>query len=354
MGDVLGSDWLAPLRRHRRRREQGVPTLTVFTGPPGVAEWAWAHWQRGRNARIITVEKAAEVLPAWLDSPEVHSALRKALCARVTELERVSGSELVSLVAGRSPSQLEALVARVAGELDVPCEWVGWALNPPGVAPALWHEPARAVDRATRLLGSVPALLVCSAGSATYAREVAELLLSIVEQVPSTELAMTLNAEALGALRASLRQRLFATLTEGLVALQPRAGSARHAPNSGVPLEYDEEAFARSRQELALHGALERRSLTRGLFRLNGLLDSPDGALEVDLLCESLRLAVEIDGYHHFRDATAYRRDRRKDVRLQELGYIVVRVLASDVEKELEHVLEWIDRAVQERQGRVR
>jgi very-short-patch-repair endonuclease len=43
----------------------------------------------------------------------------------------------------------------------------------------------------------------------------------------------------------------------------------------------------------------------------------------------------------------AYRRDRRKDVQLQELGYRVVRVLASDVHEEVEHVLEIVDGAVE-------
>ena len=42
-------------------------------------------------------------------------------------------------------------------------------------------------------------------------------------------------------------------------------------------------------------------------------------------------LAVEIDGYYHFQDADAYRRDRRKDLELQKRGFLVVRVLAEDV-----------------------
>jgi very-short-patch-repair endonuclease len=72
----------------------------------------------------------------------------------------------------------------------------------------------------------------------------------------------------------------------------------------------------------------------------------------VDLLSEPLRVALEIDGYHHFRDATAYRRDRDKDVLLQRLGYTVVRVLASDVESELEYVTDTIDRVVEHEQRR--
>jgi very-short-patch-repair endonuclease len=58
---------------------------------------------------------------------------------------------------------------------------------------------------------------------------------------------------------------------------------------------------------------------------------------------------VEVDGYHHFRDVSAYRRDRDKDVVLQQIGYTVLRVLASDVEQELSYVLEKIDAAVEHR-----
>ena len=53
--------------------------------------------------------------------------------------------------------------------------------------------------------------------------------------------------------------------------------------------------------------------------------------MEVDLAALELALAVEIDGYYHFRDADAYRRDRRKDFELQKRGFLVVRVLADDV-----------------------
>lgn len=53
--------------------------------------------------------------------------------------------------------------------------------------------------------------------------------------------------------------------------------------------------------------------------------------VEIDLLARDLRLAVEIDGYYHFRDPQAFRRDRRKDWVLQKAGYVVLRFLAGDV-----------------------
>ena len=68
--------------------------------------------------------------------------------------------------------------------------------------------------------------------------------------------------------------------------------------------------------------------------------------IEVDLVARSLKLAVEVDGYHHFQDPEAYRRDRRKDLELQKHGYLVVRVLADDVVERLEEVMDTILAAV--------
>jgi very-short-patch-repair endonuclease len=68
--------------------------------------------------------------------------------------------------------------------------------------------------------------------------------------------------------------------------------------------------------------------------------------MEVDLLCESARLVIELDGGQHLADTEAYRRDRRKDVALQERGYFVLRFLTEDVGKHLDEVLDGIMRAL--------
>jgi len=84
-----------------------------------------------------------------------------------------------------------------------------------------------------------------------------------------------------------------------------------------------------------------------------GFRFGPNRQAEVDLVAVSLKIAVEIDGYHHFLDHEAYRRDRRKDVELQKHGYFVVRVLADDVVPRLEEVLGRIVSAVRFRRGEV-
>ena len=106
---------------------------------------------------------------------------------------------------------------------------------------------------------------------------------------------------------------------------------------------------ARSATEAFLYRRLETLPETIGKFRLNGELPIPFdgwGRMEVDLLCEASRIAIELDGSQHLGNADAYRRDRRKDALLQENGYLVLRFLAEDVGKNLNHVLGTILRAL--------
>jgi superfamily II DNA or RNA helicase/very-short-patch-repair endonuclease len=109
---------------------------------------------------------------------------------------------------------------------------------------------------------------------------------------------------------------------------------------------------ARSATEEFLYRRLETLPETAGRFRLNVELPIAFdgwGRMEVDLLCEEARIAVELDGAQHLADAAAYRRDRRKDVLLQENGYIVLRFLAEDVGKELDTILDAIVRTLASR-----
>lgn len=127
-------------------------------------------------------------------------------------------------------------------------------------------------------------------------------------------------------------------------AAEQLAGLDKDAP--GLVSEGDDER-ARSAVERFLFRHLEVFAKTKGLFELNGTLDIPFGAnpfMEVDLLSRTKKLAVEIDGYRHFQDKEAYRRDRRKDELLQSAGYFVLRFLAEDVMSDLGTVVDCIKR----------
>lgn len=105
------------------------------------------------------------------------------------------------------------------------------------------------------------------------------------------------------------------------------------------------EHRARCASEAFLFRRLQTLPATAGRFRLNVKLPIPfDGAgdMEADLLCAQTGIVVELDGAQHVADAEAYRRGRRKDALLQQNGYFVLRFLAEDAGKNLDHVLDTI------------
>jgi len=116
-----------------------------------------------------------------------------------------------------------------------------------------------------------------------------------------------------------------------------------------VPADAQGAARARSATESFLCRRLETMSDTKGRFILNAVLPiafDGQGRMEIDLLCADARVAIELDGAQHLGDPIAYRRDRRKDLLLQENGYLVLRFLAEDVGKELDLVLDTILRTL--------
>ena len=113
---------------------------------------------------------------------------------------------------------------------------------------------------------------------------------------------------------------------------------------------------ARSATEAFLYRRLETLTETAGKFHLNVELPIAFdgwGRMEVDLLCERPRLAIELDGSQHLGDPDAYRRDRRKDALLQENGYRVLRFLAEDVGMYFDQVLDGILRALSPQGARI-
>jgi hypothetical protein len=121
------------------------------------------------------------------------------------------------------------------------------------------------------------------------------------------------------------------------------------------PSPGETESDFRSVHEKFLFEQLESMPQTSGLFRPNGVLPFLHGqrAGEADLLCERLKIVVEVDGGHYHLNHLQYRRDRRKDVLYQRHGYLVLRFLAEDVVDELETILTSILDVVSLRRGSI-
>jgi very-short-patch-repair endonuclease len=131
----------------------------------------------------------------------------------------------------------------------------------------------------------------------------------------------------------------------------PLANLFVHVAREVVPTD-EGVSRARSATEAFLYRRLETLPDTAGRFRLNAELPIPFdgyGQMEVDLLCADLRVTIELDGSQHLEGEEAYRRDRRKDLLLQEHGYLVLRFLAADVGRRLDTVLDTILRTLSHR-----
>jgi hypothetical protein len=144
---------------------------------------------------------------------------------------------------------------------------------------------------------------------------------------PLVPIALLAAPEELAAWKRGRTDRLAAMIDEGIVEIAEPPPPLPPPPPPAAAFD------ARSAAELAMFEALEATPATAGRFELNGYLSVHfgGGAAEVDLLSRRDRIAIEIDGYHHFTDLDAYRRDRRKDLLLQLEGLIVIRLHAQDV-----------------------
>jgi hypothetical protein len=204
---------------------------------------------------------------------------------------------------------------------------------------------------------SAPGFLLVAAGGL---EEAARSLADLIELCPGVPLGWTLPAADYAGFMESTRLSRVRTLCrEGVVAVPDRPGPGRPPDAAELEARREEaraarqrvhegpeaEEAARSAAEAFLHGVLESLPETAGLFELNGRIPAdwgPHGGAEVDLLCRSGKLAVEIDGYFHFCKPDGYRRDRQKDVVLQKQGFLVLRFLADDVVAGLETILDTI------------
>jgi hypothetical protein len=402
------------LERHQRRRDQGIPTLTVLAGPPGAA---LALWRRGLAARgrplCVSASTAAEVLlHDWL---EVLAGSRSLVTDALEHLGAATGAgagELSSRLQGRTAHErgtlLQALLPSLPpGDVSATCRHL---LELPQVVPKS-HESLNAVlaaceGDAPRALaavhalvpeGKAPALLLSGPGIGTEAawlEAAARVCARLCEAGAGLVVALQAEAPLVDAYLKGPENKGRALVREGRVevtaptaeelmrrmeALGVQEARSLAAPlkqlaADGVPDEvltqYGEAARRREtvgREPQAEDGA--RSEAERFLFRLFDNLPTTQGefelnvptefklqgrAVEVDLLSRRLRLAIEVDGYYHFREPASYRRDRRKDLALQRHGYWVLRFLAEDVVVRLEEIRDTVLEVVEIRRRDLR
>jgi very-short-patch-repair endonuclease len=323
--------------RHAQRRAAGVPTPTVLVGRAAAESWLDAH--RACGVVRASAAEPARVVAAYLDASIVQKRIAARIEARVLAARKA-----------RARSATERTAHETALWTEVARDALLFAGDTDAALLLANDRGERAFGAAVSVLGrEAPALLVDASTDVDAAVRAA---IAIAESAPPAPVAIATDLQAWKSWtqtpgRDHAKALLRALVVENAALEDARSLGAR-ARETRAPADDD---AARSAAERALFEALDAAPASRGCFSLNQRIDVLFGnrALEIDLACGSLRLAVEVDGYFHFQDPEAYRRDRRKDVVLQQEGYFVVRVLAQDITDRLDETVASIHRVMEKR-----
>jgi hypothetical protein len=373
-------DPAAILDRHASRRTAGVPTISLLVGPIGAATGAWRRWASAAGRSVVVARRDLFPRFEW-----VH------FVAEQVDLP-AAAIQCLAWRAGRDPGELLAswqaktiadrerfwnILAPMADD-DLLRELANLAMTrttPDDVASSLSNLGESIIPVITRLDTSAhwPGVLFVADSEERFLA-VSRVAMKWATRVPALALAVAVPARVWNHyFSTGPESRLKALLSEGELPLPfidastvehalteagMVASTARTVAGAGAdaallesavaavstgaapPTTQADDDLARSEAERFLFMFLESLPETVGRFELNGTLDFPFGPrpAEVDLLCRSPRIAIELDGYFHFLAPDGYRRDRAKDWELQRRGFVVLRFLAEDVIPQLEMI----------------
>ncbi|RUL86825.1 DUF559 domain-containing protein [Tautonia sociabilis] len=385
---------------HERLRASGIPTLSVLAGPPRLAAALVRRWARGRGRPVVRVDRSDRqaMALAWREGIGWGRDPVDLLADRLAPRLGRTAEGLADRLRGMTRFEREVFV-RGLPDPEGPDDPIRAArvILDDGNEPRS-DDPIEAIRAASALLPilpgeALPVVLVVSdrSGTEELDAEAAEAV-ALVEAEPRLTLCWAvapgrldhlLTGAAAGRVRDVVRAGVIPIASAGVEeigrllerscpgASARLAGPIRRLASDGAPPTLVGRFLdavsgpgpgagpagadaSRSAAERFLFDRLESLPETAGLFRLNARLPIPWGSradMEVDLSAASLGIALEIDGYFHFNDAESYRRDRRKDLALQQHGYLVLRVLADDVVPRLEDTLDTILDAVARRRA---
>lgn len=371
---------LTLLERHRQRRRQQIPTLSVVAGNPDALARLVRRW--GRLADLSVCESAniqlSELVFDWFGALARVRNLPGLACGWLADRAGISGGELWRCLRDRSPHERELFLDRLIGAAaNSPSEAVCRAIivhsfQQGSTTIGLWecllaacrNEVGALFSGAFGIVGrdDSPALFVrLPEGAGFDAFDVAcKSLTTLTSLCPGVSAIVSCTTPALQTYLAQAPEsHALALVREGVIGVESDHDAGERLPGElDLPLSTEMAAGeaaeavddpARSQAERYLFERLQTYAETADMFELNGRLAAADawgGRMEVDLLARDVQVAVEIDGYYHFNDLEAYRRDRRKDVLLQQAGFFVVRCLADDVVVRLEDIVQTIIAAV--------
>jgi len=364
------------LEHHAERRSRGIPTVSVLVGEGAVAYQVWQEHDSSQSGFLVSWSTESRLLlfETWLSVLIDRCGL---------------GERILRFLAGHANEDLSTIEAHIAGateySLDVywqslalpqSAEWLKLFLwqtregraNGTELAPRVadWlrcdHDPTACLFRPLLMLyepGELPRLWIAThalrdpRSEGELSRQIVPLVTAICEEIPSLPIAVSVSFEVMNEyLDGEPESHAKALFREGLVDVgvgeTDQITRDRTAPDPAPTASNSAADHARSENERFLFTQLEARPQTAGVFVLNPKSDYRFGSksLEIDLFSETYSIAIELDGFHHFDDPEAYRRDRKKDLVLQNLGIFVLRFLSDDVVSNLEQILATIDETI--------
>jgi very-short-patch-repair endonuclease len=376
---VLG-DPAAILDRHAVRRTTGIPTVSLVIGPIGAGGRTWRRWAAGTGRSVVLASRNGFPCAEWVRAIAERVDLPAAAVHHLAERAERDRDEFLAAWRDKTPADCERFWTSLAPETDDDLLRAAAILalgggSPSAVAASLSDLGERIIPMIARLAPSAmwPGVLFV-AGSIDDFLSVGRVAVKWAMRVPALPIAVAVPAGVWDQYVAHASEsRTKALLREGEVAIPVidaatiehalaeagAVGSALAAITANgadatllelaveaaratavAPTTQAEADRARSAAERFLFTFLESLPETAGRFELNGALDFKFGtrSAEVDLLCRSPRIAIEVDGHFHFLVPDDYRRDRAKDWELQRRGFIVLRFLAEDVIPQLEMI----------------
>ena len=389
------------------RREQGIPTVAVLVGPAGLVGRAWSEWNQSHGREVTRAagvgDEVALALTEQLLATEAPDAAAVEWLAGVQSrtsvevidhLSRMTRYDFEHLwprlpVDIGTPTAVAAratLVGRVLGHPPDPARWVrevtdgtnrpvavavvdAWyGLLPDARRPALlFTPPAARWDGPGWLSGVLRGLepLLEAVPRWPVAVAVSDTEYLAFTSAPDAARHRTLAREGFVPVRGVSEPELVSrlagvgevspsqdTLTELLADGLSEETAAAFVATVQATREQTADAYAadnaRSQAERFLYQHLNDNPATAGLFQLNRELDFRHGnrPAEADLVSLSLRVVIEVDGGYYHLNPEQYRRDRKKDWLYQTHGYLVLRFLAEDINRDLASIRAAVAEAV--------
>ena len=100
---------LAVLDRHERKREEGLPCVSVLVGNPGLSLYAVGQWSEERNRTLVEISGKGLDAPAeaWFAGLAQRRDLVRDAVAWLAQRSRRSAEELSGWIARASPYDVE-------------------------------------------------------------------------------------------------------------------------------------------------------------------------------------------------------------------------------------------------------